>query len=246
MKRLLRGIYRVLTFLLYYCIAAPILWALDTLVFGLRVRGKEQVRALKEQGAVVVCNHVHTLDCTFLGLLLFPRRMTFTSLERLFRVPVIAQLIHWLGSVPVPEKSSGLREFLRRMTERLHIGQLVCIYPEGELIPYCRKLREFEDGAFSIAVRAEAPVLPVVVTQRERRGLYRLLKRKPCLTITALEPVYPPREGPVKRRAMQLRKEVETRMQQAMPPDRRDVVLSEDWEYLSFDGQTSEAVLNGK
>ena len=50
------------------------------------------------------------------------------------------------------------------------------MYPEGSIEMYCDHLRKFSDGAFTIAVDANAPVLPVVITPRERKGLWKLLK----------------------------------------------------------------------
>lgn len=182
-------VFRCVNSVVYYGIAVPVLTVLDKAVFGLKVRGRKNLKKVRGRGAVVVCNHVHNLDCTFLGVLDFPRKNIYTSMEVLFDQPV-GFLIRVLGSVPVPASLSGMRRFLSDLTGAVQSGRLVCIYPEGELIPYCTELREFKDGAFTIAVKAGAPVVPVVITQRERRGLWRVLKRKPCLTVTAGEPIY--------------------------------------------------------
>ena len=184
-------IFRLLTSVFYYMIAVPLLGLCDTIVFGLRVRGRRNIRKLRGKGAVIVCNHVHNLDCTFLGLLVAPRRSIYTSLEVLFSQPVIGSLIHCLGSVPVPSTPSGMRRFLSELTGAVKAGRLVCIYPEGELIPYCPRLRSFKEGAFTIAAKAGAPIVPVVIMARDRKGMWKVLKRKPCLTIMAGEPVYP-------------------------------------------------------
>lgn len=190
--------------MLYYVIATPLLLLFDWLVFGIRVRGRRHIRQVKGQGAVLVCNHVHPFDCTFLGLLFWPRRAVFTSLERLFSVPVVGPLIHWMGSVPVPFAPSKMRFFLDEMVRAVQGGRLLCIYPEGELLLRCGHLREFREGAFTIAARAEAPVIPVMVTSRPPAGLWRLFKRRPCMTITAGEPIYPDVSLPARQRARQL------------------------------------------
>lgn len=182
-------VFRFFNTLVYYVIAVPILTILTKTVFGLKVQGRSNFRKLKGSGAVVVCNHVHNLDCAFLGVLNFPRKNIYTSMEVLFSQPV-GGLIRILGSVPVPASLSGMRRFIDELTEAVHSGRLVCIYPEGELIPYCDQLREFKDGAFTIAVNANVPVVPVIITARERKGLWRILKRQSCLTITACEPIY--------------------------------------------------------
>jgi 1,2-diacylglycerol 3-alpha-glucosyltransferase len=204
--------FRLFTFLFYYLVAVPLLGVFDKAVFGLRVRGREQIKKMRGRGAVIVCNHVHPFDCTFLGLLITPRRAVFTSLERLFHTRVVGPLITCMGSVPVPVAPSRMRRFLEEMTEAVQKGRLACIYPEGELIPYCSHLREFKEGAFTIAVRAQAPVIPVVITEEPRRGVWKCLKRKPCLTITAGEPVFAEEGLPPRRAAHKLHDTVETAM----------------------------------
>ncbi len=183
-------LFRFFNTVVYYVIAVPILTVIGKLVFGLKVQGRSNLRALHGSGAVVACNHVHNLDCAFLGTLDFPRKNIYTSMEILFDQPV-GPLIRILGSVPVPASISGTRRFLTELADAVRAGRLVCIYPEGELIHYDTKLREFKDGAFNIAVKAGAPVVPVVITLREQKGLWRVLKRKPCMTITAGSPIYP-------------------------------------------------------
>ncbi len=194
-------IFVLLTTLFYYLVGVPLLGLGDRLVFGLQVRGKENIKAVKGKGAVVVCNHVHPFDCTFLGLLIAPRKAVFTSLERLFPLPVVGPLIRCMGSVPVPTAPSRMRRFLQEMTQAVQQGRLLCIYPEGELIPYYNGLRDFREGAFTIAAKADAPIVPVVISKRPRRGLWKFIKRKPTLTITAGEPIYPTQEENSRRRA---------------------------------------------
>lgn len=160
-------------------------------MFGLKIEGKEYIKQQKGKGAVLVCNHAHYLDCTFLGLLVAPRKAIFTSLERLFYVPVVSHLIYFFGSVPVPSSPSRMRSFLQQMVEAVQNGRLLCIYPEGELLPYCKTLRDCKDGAFTIAARAGVPIIPVALLQRPRKGFWKLWKRKPCFTVKVGKPFFP-------------------------------------------------------
>ena len=56
---------RFLRFLLYYIIAIPVLYLLVLFEYGLKMRGKRNLRGV--HGAVVVCNHVHPLDCAMIA-----------------------------------------------------------------------------------------------------------------------------------------------------------------------------------
>lgn len=183
--------YRISTALFHYLIAIPILTVVNVLFLGFRVRGWEHLREIEDKGAVITCNHIHYLDCTFLGILCAPRRPIFCTLEQNFQIPVARHLIRWLGGVAIPQKISALRQFMDDTADAAQKGKLVIIYPEGELKLYCGHLRPFKDGAFKTAVRADIPVLPCCITQEKPRGIFRLFKKKPCLILNVGEPVYP-------------------------------------------------------
>lgn len=186
-------LYRVLTALLHYLIAIPILTVVDVLFLGFRIRGWDHLRNIADTGAVIACNHIHYLDCSFLGILCAPRRPVFCTLERNLQIPVVKYLIKWMGGVAIPQKISALRRFMEDAADAAQKGKLLIIYPEGELKLYCGHLRPFKDGAFKTAVRADVPVLPCYITQEKPRGIFRLFKQKPCLVLNVGEPVYPQR-----------------------------------------------------
>lgn len=180
-----------MTSLLYYLVAIPVLTVVDVLFLGFKVRGWEYLQDLEETGAVIACNHIHYLDCSFLAILTMPRRPMFCTLEQNFQIPVIRYLIKWMGGVAIPRKIGALRQFMDAAAEAAQKGKLVIIYPEGELKLYCDHLRPFKDGAFKTAVQAGVPVLPCCITQEKPRGIFRLFKQKPCLVLNIGEPVYP-------------------------------------------------------
>lgn len=199
--------FRFFAFLFYEIVALPLLYANGKAVLGLSIRGRKNLWALRGKGAVLVCNHAHTLDCTFVAMLAAPRRVVFTAAALNFSGPVIGPLIRLLGAVLVPPPDSSpctVCRFVRQAARAVRSGRLVCVYPEGELIPYCPDLREFRDGAFLIAALASAPVVPIVVTCRERKGLWRFLKRRPCLTVTAGRPLEPVPRGTLRDTAREL------------------------------------------
>ncbi len=160
-------------------------------VFGFRVSGRQNLKALGKEGAATVCNHVHMLDCAMIDMTLFPRRTHYITLESNFRIPFVRHLIRLLGGVPLPESPACMAELFREMGRAADGGALVHIYPEGVLIPYCETLRPFKSGAFRFVARKRLPVLPMVLTQRRPRGVFRLYKRKPCWTLHILPPQYP-------------------------------------------------------
>lgn len=179
--------------LFYYLIALPCLYIYEKTVYGLKIRGKRNVRKVRKTGAVSVSNHVHLLDCAKNAIAMYPRHVIFTALPSNFEIPVAGKLLTMLGSMPVPDKIADVKVFLNEVKKLVKIKKrIVHIYPEAHLINYYAGIRSFEKGAFTIACDAQVPILPLVISWRERRGLFKLfLKNKPLPTISIGKPIYP-------------------------------------------------------
>ena len=93
--------------------------------------------------------------------------------------------------IPIPRNKSGKEKMINTIDDLLQKGEVVGIYPEGELIPYYEGIREFKNGAFNFAVKNQVPILPIVFTYREPEGIIKLIKKKPFITLTILEPEFP-------------------------------------------------------
>lgn len=198
-------------------LAKALLFPLDKVLFGLRVEGRDHLKALRGHGIVTISNHIHPMDCTMLGVALRWRRTYFVSIEANFRIPVIRHLIRGFGAVPLPSKNHTMRELFEAMSVALQRGDYVQMYPEGVMVPYDTSLRAFRSGAFRLAARSGAAVLPVVVLQRPATGLYRLYKRgKPCFTVRILPPIYPDMSAGKREAADLLRQQCRESMQKAL------------------------------
>ena len=163
---------------------------------GFRWKGKKNYRKIKKQGCIFISNHVKPNDAFLIGWTLMFKRVYFTSLQSNLGLPFgFGKLIRIMGAVPIPEEKKQIPRFRKQLLEDLERGRKVTVYPEAALIPYCDHLRDFKKGAFRLALVDNTPILPIVFTFRKRRGLYRILKRKPCVTLNFLEPYYPSTEG---------------------------------------------------
>lgn len=185
-------------------VVTALLEVFDRLVFGLRVVGKKNRKALGKQGAVVVCNHVHWLDCTLLLGAMWPRRQHFISLQSNLQLPVIRHIVRVGRCMPVPQEIRLLPHFSQAVDQVLSQGRTLNIYPEGWLEPYHPGLRPFRNGAFSYARSANVPLLPTCITFAPRKGIWRW-KRRPCMTLHILPPVYPDPNAPKGSEVIRLR-----------------------------------------
>lgn len=177
------------------------------LLFGLRITGWKNRPRLGRSGAVVVCNHVHTLDCAMAAQVLWPKRQYFVTLQSNLEMKGVRHFVRLLGGIPIPEDRELRRAFPEVLQRALKLGAVVPIYPEGDLEYYCDHLRPFKNTAFSTAWRAGVPVVPLCITYRRGRGLWRC-KKRPCLTLHILPAVYPAPAAPKGPETVRMREAV--------------------------------------
>ena len=100
------------------------------------------------------------------------------------------------GGVPIPDSTtnmSALKKFNEAFDEFNKRGWWFHIFPEACRWDMYKPLRPFQKGAFTMSYKYNKPILPLVITFRERKGIYRLFGAKslPLLTITIGEPILP-------------------------------------------------------
>ena len=119
-------------------------------------------------GYVVVANHESQADPFLLSWL--PFDMRWVAKEELFKPPVIGWAMRWGGDIPLRRgQAESVRAMMDECARSLAAGISIMMFPEGtrsrdgELLP-------FKDGAFSLAIRAQVPVLPIALAgTREMR-----------------------------------------------------------------------------
>jgi len=175
---------------LLYLIAYPILTIFNKLVFGFKVVGKENYKKVKGS-KITVSNHVHAMDCTMIGTMTIPCKTYFTSLASNFKIPIVNTLIRLLNTIPIPTEISKKQDFKNAINTLLKDGKSIHFYPEGSLWPYYTKIRKFKRGAFHFAVDNNVPIVPCVFKFYEPTSLLKYFKKKPCISLNILEPIYP-------------------------------------------------------
>lgn len=196
--------FKICSNVLYYLIAAPIIYLISKIMYGLKVEGKENLKSV-EGAAISISNHIHIIDCAMIGLEIFPKRIYYTALDSSFKMPIIRYIVKLLNALPISNNISSKRKLMLAVDELLEKNQIVHFYPEASLWPYYRKIRKFKNGAFEIATRNHVPVIPMVFTYREPTGIRRYIKKKPFITLNILEPIYPDNNLPRKERIEDLK-----------------------------------------
>ena len=148
---------------------------------GLRTEGRENIRSIEKTGAVTIMNHVNLIDCVMAGLALPGRRIYFVSLESNFRIPVICSVIRALGAVPLSKDHKLIYEMFSAMKTALDDGDIVHMYPEGVLIPYCSRLRAFKPGLSVWRPRQKSPSSQLYCSRGKERGSGAFSNENPAL-----------------------------------------------------------------
>lgn len=130
--------------------------SLSKAVFSTRVLHAERVPAVGP--AILACNHLSFGDPPLIGSCL-RRPVTFLARESLFATPGFSHLIRSLNAVPV-DRDGGGASGLRTVMGRLQAGSAVLLFPEGTRSPD-GNLQPFRSGIGLMAIRCEAPVIPI-------------------------------------------------------------------------------------
>ncbi len=180
---------KAFSFIVYYGIALPVLFVYLRILCGVKIKNKKNIKDVKG-GAIMVSNHVHTLDSVMGAMTLFPKKPIFTSIKSNFKLPVAGRLVNILGSMPVPETPSEMKVFFYELSKQVRKGKVVHFFPEGELIQGDTKLRDFKRGAFMLAEETKSPILPIGISFHEKGSVFPLFG-KDRVIINVGKPIYP-------------------------------------------------------
>lgn len=214
--------YKFNLYLGYYVFLHLLLRIKLRVQMGLRIRGREVLKKHKEglkNGAITIANHVYRLDC--------PCVLIAVNRTHNTRIPMFAPnfrtkdgyFMGIAGGIPIPEAEAGMsamKKFNEAFDEFHRRGWWFHIFPEACRWDMYKPLRPFQKGAFTMSYKYDKPLLPCVITYRERKGIFRLFgpKELPLLTVTIGEPIYPDTTQPRKTEVERLRNVAHAQMQQ--------------------------------
>lgn len=116
---------------------------------------------IQERPYVVVANHQSAADPFLLSHV--PWDMRWVVKRELLSVPLVGRLIRLAGDIPIDRASpKEAAKVLAECEATLEAGLSVMLFPEGTRNP--EHLGPFRSGAFRLAVRAQAPILPIALT----------------------------------------------------------------------------------
>ncbi len=155
------------------------------IIVRLQVEGLENIP--RDTAVILAPNHISSADIPLVAYPV-PRVVHFMAKAELFQARFLGGFIRCLGAFPVRRGESD-REALRVAERLLAEGEVVAIFPEGHRSEE-RALIEAHTGVALIAMRADAPVVPVAIwgTEQALHG-WRYLWNRPTVTIHYGEPM---------------------------------------------------------
>lgn len=137
-----------------------------TLVPGLKLNIQDEVFSIRS--SVIVCNHVSYLDPILL-ISVFEKQKTIVK-NTFFKVPIFGWVLRTAGYLPATasgELISLMIEQMENMQGYLSSGGNLFVFPEGTR-SRDGKMGEFNEGAFKIAKRCNAPVKVLSIRNTDR------------------------------------------------------------------------------
>jgi 1-acyl-sn-glycerol-3-phosphate acyltransferase len=118
---------------------------------------------------VFVSNHHSYLDIPCL-LAVVPHQVRFMAKISLFKIPLFGWALTAAGFIPIDRKNrrTAVKSF-DLAGSRIRKGNSIVVFPEEGRSRH-REMREFQRGAFLLALRSELPIVPVGI-----RGTYDIM-----------------------------------------------------------------------
>ena len=142
-------------------------WMLIHSIYRLRASGLANIP--EEGPALLVCNHQSLADALVITAAC-RRPIRFVMYYAIFNVPVLSFLFRSMKAIPIAgakEAPQVLEQAYDAIAAALADGQLVCIFPEGQLT-LDGEIGPFRPGLMRILERTSVPVIPMALS-----GLWR-------------------------------------------------------------------------
>ena len=133
-----------------------------------KVEGKEHFK--KRQNYVIISNHTSFLDTPAIPQAIDAPFKALAKKE-LTKIPIFGIIIKTITEVVDRSNPRSRQKSKDRLNEVLKNENSILVFPEGTMNRTDKPLQGFYDGAFRIAIDAQAPILPVVI-----KGAAKLMK----------------------------------------------------------------------
>lgn len=149
----------------FYYVARAIVKPLIWLLYGVNIKGKENLQYTGRM--LIASNHTSMVDTLLIGCA-DRHQVHFMAKKELFSNKLGTWFFKSLGTFPV-DRGKGDIAAVTAAGKILQENQTLVIFPEGTRNKERQwQLAEFQNGAALIALRNDAPILPVCIVEKPR------------------------------------------------------------------------------
>lgn len=161
---------------------------------GLRIYGRENLKKHKKalkSGAITIANHVFYFDLLCVLSAISPHLVYFPA----WKTNLGGSNGPWIrlsGGIPIPDGDiRSMMSFNKALKDVLESDKWLHFYPEGSMWFYYPDIRPFKPAVFKLAVKYDRPIIPISMSFRPRKGLWRLFAKTPFVDLHIGEPLFP-------------------------------------------------------
>ena len=173
-----RGVLRVVLYLLAFPVC--------TIRHGLKIYGRKKMKQYQKEfknGAITVSNHVLMWDYVCILKAIRPKLQYFPAWKTNFEGPN-GPLIHWVGGIPIPtDNRRAMVKFQQALCDVLETNTWIHFFPEGSMWFYYPDIRPLKKAVFKYAVRYNKPVIPITMSFRPRKGIWKWFGKAPFVDL---------------------------------------------------------------
>ena len=129
-----------------------------------KIHGKENI---PEGKTVIVSNHFHACDCGFLSRV-YGKDVYFLAKKEVFKKKLFGSILKSYGGLPIDRDNPDMKSLLAPL-KVLKNGHKLVVFPEGTRNKTgTNELQPIKPGAVVFAVKAKAPIVPVMILNKMR------------------------------------------------------------------------------
>jgi 1-acyl-sn-glycerol-3-phosphate acyltransferase len=140
-----------------------LVWMLTNTLYRVKREGLENIP--EEGPCLLVCNHVSYVDALLIGGSV-RRPVRFVMAKPIYDLPLMNMLFRSGKTIPIDSQERNPEAYqnaFRRIRDELAEGELVCLFPEGQLTRD-GELAEFKSGMEKIVKETPVPVIPLALS----------------------------------------------------------------------------------
>ncbi|MBR2904083.1 MAG: 1-acyl-sn-glycerol-3-phosphate acyltransferase [Clostridia bacterium] len=188
-----KGFWNKFKRVLLWIVLNPLVLTVVKIRHGVRIFGRKNIRKHKaalKGGAITISNHVFMWDYLCVLMAIHPRLPYYMAWKTNLEGPN-GPLISWTGGIPIPtDNRRAMVKFQDAIGELLKQGKWLHVFPEGSMWYYYPDIRPFKKGVFKYAVKCDKPVLPIAMSFRPRKGIFKLFGKTPYVDVHIGEPLF--------------------------------------------------------